>query len=184
MLQFVPDFSTFPRIAESGATRREIAERAKCADAFKLLKRAYSTRYDVITNYACLYFVSPEADDFCKVGFSIDPFKRLSSIQSGNWVDLHLRAMFWYPTIEEAQRHEVACLKLAMEEGLLQRGEWLAMCHMEAIGLALEVGKGRRMTDTHGLFHDWLPQIKVQKDAQEDAFFEAARKRRAAKKAA
>lgn len=185
MLQFVPDLDCFPRLAQSGLTRRQIAERAKDEAAFKLLRTTYDTRPKALDHYACLYFVGPAHDAVCKIGIAKQPYLRLAGLQTGCWDDLVIHALFWYPSIDHAARHEADALKLAKQEGVWRRGEWVDLDHREAIGLALEAaGKDRLMTDTHGLFHDWLSLLPDMKRKQEDAFFEEARKRRAAKKAA
>ena len=169
---FQLDTSTFPRITDEGLTKRGIATRAADPEHFKLIEAAYRLKPDQMAKQACLYFVMPDGQQVCKIGIAQNPYERLRILQTGCWLPLKIKALLWYPDMGQAASHEFAALKLAKSENLRLKGEWVALDHMEAIGLALTAAaKGLRFTDSFGLIHQWFPEFIRQKEAAEEDFY-------------
>jgi hypothetical protein len=172
MIEFHPKFDTFPKILKQGLAKRAIADRASGEQALKLSAELYRVKPDFMAHYACVYVVADEAPDRCKIGIAVNPFKRLISLQSGNWRLLTLRSLFWFPSFDHAAMHEYAALQFAKKHGVRIRGEWVALNHMETCGVILSAAENETwFTDTHGFVNEWIPEFHRQREASEDAFY-------------
>lgn len=162
-------------------TKRQIAERAMSPDGFKLVKAAYNIKRDEMRPFNCLYVVSPDDEEVSKIGIAIDPFKRLSAIQTCCWKRISLRALFWFPEEFENARLEYAALKLAKKEKVNLLGEWVDLPPDEAVGLVLTAANpDMRFTDNHGLIHDWFTDTRKQFLEAEEEFYTRPFKKKAA----
>ena len=151
-------------------TKRQIASRA--GFGFGLVREAYRQQPKIMSFQSSLYFAAVEGKNICKIGIAGNPFTRLPGIQTGCWLKLKLKALFWFPDIGDAAVVEASALKMARDEGVRLEGEWVALDWMEAVGLALSCPRGPQMkfTDSTGLVLDWLPELQRQRAEHEGDF--------------
>ena len=174
MAEFRPDLNRFPKITDSGLTKRQIAERAGDDKAFDLVEKAYEIYPEKMSNVWSLYFVSPVSHpEVTKIGIAVDPYERLRGLQCGCWDELNIFALFWFPHHNTSASLEYAALSLARREGVRLKGEWVNLDWKEAVGLTLtaDTEKVLRYTDSHGLINEWLPEVSRQWREAEDAFY-------------
>lgn len=107
-------------------------------------------------NFAATYIIGLADTDICKIGFSANPLKRISQMQTALWADVVCHALFWAP-VNIAGMIEMRSLNLAKKEGLRLRGEWVALPPEEAVGLCLSAMDGSEVfTDSHNFTEKWL----------------------------
>lgn len=85
--------------------------------------------------YCTVYVISPDNNWPCKVGISVAPRKRITSLQVSCWRPLKVDYSVWCPTIAEARALENAMHEVLTEDGKWLSGEWFDMRAEHALDL-------------------------------------------------
>ena len=106
-------------------------------------------------DFAAVYVIGPEEGDCVKIGYASDPRKRLSSLQIGNWHELHIHALLW---VDQGPAYlEKIALSAAKEMGWHIRGEWMEANPTDAAELILKAARydGFRCYDSEAWIDNW-----------------------------
>jgi hypothetical protein len=77
--------------------------------------------------YCSLYVVSPDGNWPCKVGISVNPYKRLLSLQTSVWKRLKVTDCFWLEGVKEARELEKQVHRRLTGDNVWLHGEWFDM---------------------------------------------------------
>jgi hypothetical protein len=111
-------------------------------------------------NFAATYVIGLAGTGVCKIGFSANPLKRMTQLQTALWADVVCHALFWAPT-NIAGTIELRALNLAKKEKLRLRGEWVSLSPEEAVGLCLTAMDGTEaFADSRTFTEKWLAPLE------------------------
>lgn len=77
--------------------------------------------------YCSLYVVAPDGRWPCKVGISVNAYKRLAELQVSVWKPLSVVSCFWLKTIKEARELEKQVHRRLTGDDVWLHGEWFDM---------------------------------------------------------
>jgi hypothetical protein len=97
--------------------------------------------------YCSLYVVSTDSKWPCKIGISIDPYKRIGGIQTGVWRRVDVHKCFYLKTVKQARALEQKIHQTLTDQGKWLHGEWFDLrpeqttdiIEFEAMVLGLEI---------------------------------------------
>lgn len=128
-----------------------------------------------------IYFIGPGKGRPIKIGISNNPYKRLISMQTSHWEQLHILGSFWAETIPKARKVEQSAHKTARANGVHLSGEWfdipcdkaMELVEFEALSVGVELHKDfpneRIRSDAYDLAHDhfWRHDAYNKEDSAE-----------------
>lgn len=77
--------------------------------------------------YCSLYVVAPDGQWPCKVGISVNPYKRLIGLQTSVWKPLKVMRCYWTNSVAEARALEKAVHLRLSDDNVWLHGEWFDM---------------------------------------------------------
>lgn len=80
-----------------------------------------------------IYFIGPDNPKVIKVGISVNPYKRLTGIQTGCWAPVRIMDSFWLDTVHQARKLEKEIHQRLSSNGLHAAGEWFKVSANEAV---------------------------------------------------
>jgi hypothetical protein len=94
--------------------------------------------------YCGVYVISTDSLTPCKVGVSVNPSKRLATLQTSHWRELQVSEYRWCETVADAGRVEKEAHNILRANGKALLGEWFDVRPTEAVEIiewaALTVG--------------------------------------------
>ena len=78
-------------------------------------------------DFCSIYAIGTKEKTPIKIGYALDPKKRLSSINSGNHVDMFVHYHVWVADMRLAQRVEAECHRLLDKAGKRIKREWFSI---------------------------------------------------------
>ena len=126
-------------------------------EANKAALSRVSANPQAFQEFGAVYVIGLADMDICKVGFSVNPAKRITTLQTALWGEVQCHALLWAPsTVAHGIEHKA--LKAAREHNVRLKGEWVMLPPSEAVGLVLSAMVGTEAFVDSGTFIEvWAP---------------------------
>lgn len=135
-------------------------------------------------SFGVCYVIGLEGLNRAKIGFTVNPSKRLEQLSVGLWETPKCHALFWSHA-SNAKFIEFKALALAKQRGHRLKGEWVGLTGEEAAQLVLEAIWGEtHFTDSANFMAEWFaaalvaaPRNARREAVSMDAMYERAAER-------
>lgn len=74
--------------------------------------------------HCSIYIIAPDAHWPCKIGISVNPRKRVSTLQTSHWKTLAIPRCFWAETVRDARLIEAKAHQMLKDDNCFLLGEW------------------------------------------------------------
>lgn len=78
-------------------------------------------------DFCSIYVIGSQDKAPIKIGYALDPFKRLSGINTGHHIDMFVHYHVWVADMRLAQRVEAECHRLLDKAGKRIKREWFSI---------------------------------------------------------